>query len=1182
MPVRFPPLGLLPDFTSLVNAVGNDQSQPSRTVSTWTPVSNPFKSSEIPAYLTAQGTVSAEALEYDCGNGITGDGAKSYMLLVENTKFSEFYMYINALNQAGFTRTFQRTVAADETGLNNAFYRFLSPQKNYVLSVYFLEPYHEVRIIVDTAEDMVKEFSGGFVYKSDTNEMTQPMITMYGLSMSPNGYDITTQSAYNTGARNCGALVVIRMPDNSLFINDGGDIEQWNDDACADFMNFCRQLTGKLPGEKVVINTWFISHAHTDHFDGIPRFFDLYHEEIDIKNVMYNIDDERLGTTRDMSAVLQMVAGYFPNVKYYNPHTGDSFYISGVQFDVLYTQEERFVHNSSNKMVIDIRDGDETNSNGSRDGTYRDFLYEESSIKNLSDFNDTSTVIKVTFPENITEGEDVDCILYGDVNLADQVLLDIWPDSVLQTDIMMVPHHGHDAHPELVALSNAKIFLHTQAKSAIYGPNGIVDVNVDLKGTYRDALVNNFLAMHDADGKKYFDTTDTRKTYWEGTETACILFGENVAFEDMPEGLTRDVTDPKGFTVYTKEAPFFKYEGWFSVSTARPAGESVSATSAAIDTSRIRFDLVTQSSGLTNNSRYLIVHDKTDGILMYNPIATYSKQTTANLAASMYVGTGADASAGITQAYYKVENSQDTVAVKDSIYFARHLRNDALWITTQTGLTGSEAFADSPDAARFSGIHYKSVSMIKGLTTDDAYWYSLSGMDYTGKDSSGNPIGNQWRNLRPYYNPVFDRRADDNMRIELLDDNTCVIFYIGTTDAATDNETDVDKKVLRFLTVDEAGNWYRKEYYVNTSDKWADVVALAKKDLDTLKLRLYSYTTRTGAKNVAYEGDTSYQVLRGTAAADLIAVINQNFKVIDTSVRNQQIPCSGSTAKTGYYWLDMSDYDGTKDCTVTVKYRNDNGTDSVIATLDISVEEYFDMYIAYNDDDTVYGSSRYGSRYGFLYQGDNTIYEEVVSCTNLMDMTVVVRHYHNGVTSSVVRVTPDMLIDPHTGKPVDTSVVGEHAGLTLMYDGQIVGENFVLNVASSEAALNNPAYPNPGSVITKKQGTTTEKDFLQTGVANIQLSATGIPLGRGVDLIIVMDLSGSMKNALDTNVDATEGQQSRIEAMEESLKSIVAELQASGQDVRIAMSDFGDLDHYNFADAVTDKSIRDRAFYDVS
>ena len=470
---------LLPNFAGLVAAAPAVNAQSVMTNSKWVPVSDPFASGEIPSYQT-KGTISSEALVMDGGNGITNDGAKSYMKLVTGTSATEMITYVSTLQKAGFTRTTSRILQADAAGNNNLFYHFLSPNKNYTLTVYYLHAYKEVRIIVDTAEDMVKSFSGGFVYQSTTNEVAQTMMTMYGLSMSPNGYDNTSKTAYRTGARNCGALVVIRMPDNSLFINDGGDIEQWSDEFCEEFMTFCCELTGKSEGEKVVINTWFMSHAHSDHFDGIPRFFDRYHDSIDILNVMYNIDDERLGTTRDISAVMQMISGYFPNVKYYQPHTGDHFDIAGVQFDVLYTQEDRFIHNSQNKMVIDIRDGDETNTNENRDGTYRDFLYEESTIENLSDFNDTTAVLKVTFPSGITKGEEVTSILYGDVNLADQVLIDIWPASTLETDIMMVPHHGHDAHPELVAMSNANIFMYTQVKNAIYGPNGVVDEDVDL------------------------------------------------------------------------------------------------------------------------------------------------------------------------------------------------------------------------------------------------------------------------------------------------------------------------------------------------------------------------------------------------------------------------------------------------------------------------------------------------------------------------------------------------------------------------------------------------------------------------------------------------------------------------------------------------------------------------------
>lgn len=132
----------------------------------------------------------------------------------------------------------------------------------------------------------------GFHYEAG-EIVTTPMMVMYGLSMATNGYDGQySTSIYKEQRRNCGALLVIRMPDNSLFIHDGGDIQQWSDDACDEFLAFCRELTGTTgTNEKMVINTWFLSHAHSDHFLGFPRFINKYHDHFEMKNIMYTIEN---------------------------------------------------------------------------------------------------------------------------------------------------------------------------------------------------------------------------------------------------------------------------------------------------------------------------------------------------------------------------------------------------------------------------------------------------------------------------------------------------------------------------------------------------------------------------------------------------------------------------------------------------------------------------------------------------------------------------------------------------------------------------------------------------------------------------------------------------------------------------------------------------------------------------
>lgn len=62
---------------------------------------------------------------------------------------------------------------------------------------------------------------------------------------------------------------------------------------------------------------------------------------------------------------------------------------------------------------------------------------------------------------------------------------------------------------------------------------------------------------------------------------------------------------------------------------------------------------------------------------------------------------------------------------------------------------------------------------------------------------------------------------------------------------------------------------------------------------------------------------------------------------------------------------------------------------------------------------------------------------------------------------------------------------------------------------------------------------------------------------------------------------SAEYEKTRIYAMEQALKNMVGMMQDSGADIRIAMSDFGDLDSHEFDDVIIDESIADKPFFDV-
>jgi hypothetical protein len=688
--------------------------------------------------------------------------------------------------------------------------------------------------------------------------------------------------------------------------------------------------------------------------------------------------------------------------------------------------------------------------------------------------------------------------------------------------------------------------------------------------------VQNFLAMHDINGKKYFDTTSTCKTYWEGTETACILFGENTVFENMPSGLSRDSEDPAGFTVYTKDAPFFEYGGWLSVSRVHESGSvntTKTTTSNVIYAQGVELKAdKTDNNTLTEGALYAIVHNKTNKVMSYDAMVYNASTGIKHPAVAHSVAIGSQAAG--SQVYF---NSTNGVLRDDVIYFSHDMREAFLWELDFTQFDGATMNynASSAKLGGNSEEYYHRSMFLKGVNSAAAPFWSLT----------SSTAANAFRVLQPNIQYVFRTPTSSlndgqsgisyNIRVEFFANNsttdvdgdgvvdvcdTCVIFYHDNTNA---ND-------FRVLTVDENGNWVRKRY--NSASE-------VKSDLENVKLRLYRYETGSDKRKVTITGQSQFDVLKNTSMTSVADYIPNYLTVTDS--QGLTIACSGTSAKTGYYWLDLSGYNGVNDCTAAVKYRNDDGTDTLLTTLTIKMQDYFEMLAAYNDDDTVYAGTRYGSKFGFLYLDEGVIYEEVVNHTNRMDMTVNLFEAVSGVTSTTINITPSMLTYSN-GNPVNFNLPGEYTNLSLNYNGKVIDTGFNIRVAATADDLSYPATGEPGSVTVNKQGLTIPADFMATGIANIQLSATGVPEDKGVDLIIVMDLSGSMKNGLDTNVDAVAGQQSRIDAMEKSLKSIIEGMQASNMDIRIAMSDFGDLDHYTFGDSVSDKSLRYEPFYDIT
>ncbi len=141
--------------------------------------------------------------------------------------------------------------------------------------------------------------------------------------------------------------------------------------------------------------------------------------------------------------------------------------------------------------------------------------------------------------------------------------------------------------------------------------------------------------------------------------------------------------------------------------------------------------------------------------------------------------------------------------------------------------------------------------------------------------------------------------------------------------------------------------------------------------------------------------------------------------------------------------------------------------------------------------------------------------------TYVPDVTLTVT-YDDGTVEEVPLRTRYL-----SGTGLNTNANGTYENLTITYGGKTLPgfTLYVENVVGNDF----PDYPDPGSVSVNK--TATGIDFQNTGLTRVELSTSGLPAGKGVDVVVVVDTSSSMNDEVDG--------QKRIDVLRESLRKML-------------------------------------------
>ena len=141
-----------------------------------------------------------------------------------------------------------------------------------------------------------------------------------------------------------GLSFVIQLCDGSFICLDGGRSRETFEQDMYAF------LTSKTGGKKPRIALWVFTHPHEDHIYFATSFLRKYREKVDVDAFAYQFADHTKvpltmeNTTKivaDIQAFEESVRLY-ENAKVYTLHTGQSYYFSGAELEVLYTLDNTY------------------------------------------------------------------------------------------------------------------------------------------------------------------------------------------------------------------------------------------------------------------------------------------------------------------------------------------------------------------------------------------------------------------------------------------------------------------------------------------------------------------------------------------------------------------------------------------------------------------------------------------------------------------------------------------------------------------------------------------------------------------------------------------------------------------------------------------------------------------------
>lgn len=255
-------------------------------------------------------------------------GAGNYVMELKNLALEEYRSYLELLSKNGFTKH----VDNGSKGLEESVWNAVYCKDGLVVTVIYMAKRNRCYI------------------SAGRNVPISPHLFYQEQYLEGNSKEVKT-SLHMLELYHFGDCFVIQLKNGHFIMDDSGLLAD-----APYILDYLEKLTP--PGEKPIVEAWFISHGHLDHTGTFAYFVEHpeYAERISIEGIYFSEPSDEITKATHVYEDVQLGVRGFANCKtclgtttpIYRPQTGQRYYFNDLTIDVLHTQEQVLFEDYSN------------------------------------------------------------------------------------------------------------------------------------------------------------------------------------------------------------------------------------------------------------------------------------------------------------------------------------------------------------------------------------------------------------------------------------------------------------------------------------------------------------------------------------------------------------------------------------------------------------------------------------------------------------------------------------------------------------------------------------------------------------------------------------------------------------------------------------------------------------------